>query len=51
VKNTVVSFIGVAVLLECGELFCFRISVGKSCIIIRAVVSSETEGKTTNIPN
>ena len=50
-KNTVGSLIGISVLLENGELFCFRVLVGKPCIIIRAVVFSDTEGKITNIPN
>jgi len=39
------------VLLECGELLCFRLLVGKPCLIVRAAVSSDTKGKTTNIPN
>ena len=59
VKNTICSLIGIAVLLECGELFTTpnkwpnqnRVLVRKPCIIIRAVVSSDTDGKTTNIPN
>ena len=38
-KNTVGSLIGIAVLLECSELFCLRVLFGKPCIIIRALVS------------
>ena len=51
VKNTVGNLIGIAVLLARSELFCLRVLFGKPGIIIRAVVSSDTEGKTTNIPN
>ena len=51
VKNTVGNLIGIAVLLAHSELFCLRVLFGKPGIIIRAVVSSDTEGKTTNIPN
>ena len=38
-KNTVSSLIGIAVLLECSDLFCLRVLFGKPCIIIRALVS------------